>query len=201
MTRKAFNPNDYPGYFTKGKDTMIVKLNNVRLAFPHLFTPQVQESGEPKYNASFLLDTSNPACKEIEAALLDVANAKWGANKGKALLDQLKKQGRVCYRSGDDKSQYDGFEGNMYITASNKTRPLVVDRDRSVINAADGKVYPGCFVNTSVEIWAQDNKHGKRINASLRGVQFLRDGDAFAGGAPASPDDFDDLSVEEESVA
>ncbi|EOA7521129.1 ssDNA-binding protein, partial [Escherichia coli] len=35
---------------------------------------------------------------------------------------------------------------------------------------------------------------GKRINASLGGVQFLRDGDAFAGGGVASADDFDDIS-------
>jgi hypothetical protein len=32
------------------------------------------------------------------------------------------------------------------------------------------------------------------VNASLRGVQFLRDGDAFAGGGAASDDEFDDVS-------
>ena len=31
-------------------------------------------------------------------------------------------------------------------------------------------------------------------NATLGGVQFLRDGDAFAGGGVAAPDDFDDIS-------
>ncbi|EAA6845047.1 DUF2815 domain-containing protein, partial [Salmonella enterica subsp. enterica] len=35
---------------------------------------------------------------------------------------------------------------------------------------------------------------GKRVNASLSGVQFLRDGDAFTGGQPASADEFDDIS-------
>lgn len=39
-----------------------------------------------------------------------------------------------------------------------------------------------------------DNNFGKRINASLGGVQFYRDGDAFAGGGVASEDDFDDVS-------
>lgn len=49
-------------------------------------------------------------------------------------------------------------------------------------------------MNASIELWAQDNKQfGKRINAQLRGVQFLRDGDAFAAGSPASEDEFEDL--------
>uniref|UniRef100_T1HEF4 Uncharacterized protein n=2 Tax=cellular organisms TaxID=131567 RepID=T1HEF4_RHOPR len=39
-----------------------------------------------------------------------------------------------------------------------------------------------------------DNNFGKRINASLGGVQFLRDGDAFAGGGVATPDDFENMS-------
>ncbi|MWN55950.1 ssDNA-binding protein, partial [Escherichia coli] len=52
----------------------------------------------------------------------------------------------------------------------------------------------GCYVNAVIDIWAQDNNFGKRINASLGGVQFLRDGDAFAGGGVASADDFDDIS-------
>jgi hypothetical protein len=52
-----------------------------------------------------------------------------------------------------------------------------------------------------VEIWAQDNNYGKRINASLKGVQFVRDGDAFAGGGAASPDEFEDLSADASAAA
>jgi hypothetical protein len=32
------------------------------------------------------------------------------------------------------------------------------------------------------------------MNCALKGVQFVKDGDAFAGSAPASEADFDDLS-------
>jgi hypothetical protein len=43
----------------------------------------------------------------------------------------------------------------------------------------------------------QDNKHGKRANAMLKSVQFLRDGESF-GAAPVNPDDeFDDDMVGE----
>ncbi len=75
-----------------------------------------------------------------------------------------------------------------------KPRPTVIDRDRTALIQADGRPYAGCYVNAVVDIWAQDNNFGKRINASLSGVQFLRDGDAFAGGGVAAPDDFDDIS-------
>jgi hypothetical protein len=73
----------------------------------------------------------------------------------------------------------------------------VVDRDRTPLTASDGKPYAGCFVNAVVELWAQDNQYGKRINASLGGVQFAADGDAFGGGGVRTEaDDFDDLSVD-----
>jgi hypothetical protein len=82
-----------------------------------------------------------------------------------------------------------------------KGRPLVIDRNRDPLTAADGKPYSGCYVNVSIDVWAQDNKYGKRINAQLKGIQFVRDGDAFGGGAPASPDEFEDLGVPEEEDA
>ena len=57
------------------------------------------------------------------------------------------------------------------------------------------------YVNGSIELWCQDNAYGKRINATLRGVQFLKDGEAFAGGGSASADEFDDLGVDDEEEA
>lgn len=39
-----------------------------------------------------------------------------------------------------------------------------------------------------------DNNVGKPINASLGGIQFYPDGDAFAGSGVATDDDFDDMS-------
>jgi hypothetical protein len=44
-------------------------------------------------------------------------------------------------------------------------------------------------VNTNVTLWTQDNKFGKAIRANLRIVQFVKDGKAFSGSAPANADD------------
>ena len=80
------------------------------------------------------------------------------------------------------------------MSARSKTKIMVADRDKSPLSAQDGKPYAGCYVDASIELWAQDNNFGKRVNATLRWVQFRRDGDAFAGSAPATDDELDDLS-------
>lgn len=174
---------------------MKVKLKDVRLAFPQLFEAKtVNGEGKPAFSASLLLDPSDPQVKAIEAAIEQVAKEKWGA-KADAMLTAMRKADKVALHDGDLKATYDGFPGNLYVSARSATRPLVIDKDKSPLTEQDGKPYAGCYVNASIELWAQDNNYGKRINASLGGIQFSRDGDAFAGGGAASEDEFDDLTA------
>lgn len=173
---------------------MKIKLNNVRLAFPALFEAKtVNGEGDPAFSASFLMEPNHPAVAELRAAFEQIGKEKWAA-KWPAIKKEIEAKDRLALHDGDLKSQYGGFEGNLYVSSRAKTRPLVIDKDRSPLTAADGKPYAGCYVNASIELWAQDNNYGKRINATLRGVQFYRDGDAFAGGAPADADEFDDVA-------
>lgn len=173
---------------------MKVKLTNVRLAFPQLFeAATVNGEGKPAFSASFLIDPTDPQVKAINAAIEAVAKGKWGA-KADAMLKQMRATDKVALHDGDLKAQYSGFEGMLYVSSRSQTRPTVVDRDKTPLVQADGKPYAGCYVNAVVELWAQDNNYGKRINASLAGVQFFRDGDAFAGGGAASEDEFDDVT-------
>ena len=171
---------------------MQLSLNNARLAFPAIFEAKSVANEEPAFSASLILTPDHPQIAAINEAIEAVAKEKWGA-KASEILKGLRAKDNVCLHDGDEKSNYDGFEGNFYISARAKTRPLVIDRDKSPLVQSDGRPYGGCYVNASLDIWAQDNQFGKRINATLKGVQFYRDGDAFTGGAPASPDDFDNL--------
>lgn len=168
---------------------MKLQLKNVRLAFPNLFH---QDETYGKYGAQFLIDPKNPCIPELEKAIKKVAEDKWGA-KAETTLKAIKSGNKCCFYDGDAKADYDGFAGNMALSAGNSIRPTVVNKDRSPVTEADGVVYGGCYVNAIVEIWAQDNQWGKRINASLSGVQFVKDGEAFSGGGVASADDFDDI--------
>lgn len=173
-----------------------VKLSNVRLSFADLFQPD-QKYG--RYGASFPIVPGSANAKALDAAILEVATAKWGA-KAQTILTKLKSDGVVAFqaspKTNSEGEVYDGFQGMHALNASNKARPTVVDRDRSPLAEGDGRPYAGCYVNAIVELWAQDNSWGKRVNATLKGIQFYADGEAFSGGTPASVEDFDDLSVE-----
>ena len=151
--------------------------------------------GEAAFSASFLLHPTHKQLPEIKKALLAVAKEKWGA-KGEAIYKALEASDKICLHKGDSKAEYDGFEGMLYVSSRSKTRPTVFDGQRNELTEADGKPYSGCYVNASIELWAQENDFGKRVNAQLRGVQFLRDGDAFAGGGkPADADEFDEIGA------
>jgi len=180
---------------------MKLKLSNVRLAFPTLFEAKtVNGEGKPAFSASFLIEPTDPQVDAINQAIDACAKDKWGA-KADAILKAMRGADKTFLHDGDLKENYDGFAGMLYISSRSTTRPLVIDADKSILTEKDGKPYAGCYVNASIELWAQDNNYGKRINASLRGVQFRRDGDAFAGGAPASEDEFDDLTVGADDLA
>lgn len=178
-----------------------VMLKNVRLAFGDaIFTAKAGGDGEgkPAFSCTFILPPNHPDLPKLKAAMKAAAAAKWGA-KGEERLKALIAGQKVCLRNGDEKSDYDGFSGNLYVSARSNVRPLVIDTDRSPLSEGDGRPYSGCFVNGKIAIWAQDNKYGKRINAQLQGVQFFKDGDAFGGGRPASVDEFE--TIEEGGAA
>jgi len=179
----------------------VIMLPNVRMAFPQIFTPsQVNNEGKPAFSASFLFPPTHPVVAIIQAAITKVANAKWG-EKGPEILKALIAGDKVCLHNGDSKSQYDGFVGNLFVSARSPTRPGVFAQDRSPLVEADGKPYSGCYVNAQIALWAQANNFGKRVNAQLRGVQFLRDGEAFGGGAVAQADEFDVVEGAEADAA
>lgn len=175
--------------------TTIVKLLGVRLAFPHLF--QAQESddgGGARYTGAFILPPDHPQLAEVKAAMAQAAKTKW-KDEAAGVYKTLEKKDRLALHDGDDKSKYAGYKGNLFINAARQEKdgpPLVIGIDKMPLTPKSGKPYSGCYVNVSLEFWAMDHpKNGQRICASLRGVQFVKDGEAFAGSAAASADEFD----------
>jgi hypothetical protein len=184
----------------KGEDNIIM-LVDVRLAFPQLWTAtQVNGEGKAAFSASFLMPPDHPDVAKIKAAIAKTATAKWGA-KTAEYLPVLVASDKVCLHNGDLKSNLEGYTGNLFVSARGPMRPLVIDADKSVLTEADGRPYSGCFVNAQIALWAQENNYGKRINAQLRGVQFLRDGEAFSGGGVASPDEFEPVAQDADDAA
>lgn len=167
----------------------LIRLKDVRLSFARLFKAKAfQEGQDPRFEATFLLDPTNPAhaeqIKEIRQAAAKLAKAKWGE-----IPEDLKK----CYGLADEdpkKKKYDGYPGMFYLITANTQRPTVCNRLReAVVEGQPQCPYSGCYVNTNVTLWTQDNKFGKAIRANLRIVQFVKDGKAFSGSAPANAED------------
>lgn len=180
-----------------------VKLNDVRISFPVLWearAPSNQPNAKKKFSAAFIFPKGSPAEKAVLSAMTAVAKAKWG-EKAKDVFTSLKAGDKLALHDGDSKATNAGYSGNMFLNASGELRPLVVDRNRSPLTSSDGKPYPGCYVNAYIQVWAQDNQFGKRINASLMGVQFLRDGERLAGGSVVTADDFEAIPEAAEGAA
>lgn len=174
-------------------------LNNVRVAFAQgIFEAgTVNGEGKPRYSCSFLLDDKHPQYQQIIDKMKAVAKDKW-KDKSDAFYKAAEKADKLALHDGDLKPQYDGYPGNWYLSAAAQegNPPTVVNQDRTPFDAKKGnkKIYSGCFVNASIEFWAQDNAYGKRINCTLRGVQFFKDGDSFSAASAASSDEFAEVT-------
>lgn len=179
------------------ENTNILKLKNVRLAFAHgLFEARSINGGSAKYNCSFIIPKDHPQIAEIKAKIMEVAKAKWGA-KAEAILRDSKGAGKYPLHDGDvEKSSTKGYAGNYFVNANADDRPTLLQRDaKTPVVKGDGILYSGCQVNASVDVWAQDNSNGKRVNFGLRGVMFKSDGDKLAGGGGAADvSEFADLA-------
>lgn len=162
-----------------------ITLKNVRLSFPSLFTTEMYEGEDTgKFSGTFLLEKEKDD-KQIASLQKQIAQAI--KDSGLKIRDD-----KIALRDGED-SEVKGMENVMTIKAFSNRRVNVVNRDKTPLYAEDDVIYAGCYVNAVINLWVQNNKYGKRINANLVAVQFVKDGEAF-GQAPVNIDDlFDDI--------
>lgn len=179
-------------------------LKDVRLSFPDLHTPGQPPANSqdktPKYGGQFIFAKDSEAYKVAFAEFCRVAQEKFGAN-WQTVVAALAKD-KKALRDGNfnlakDGTVRDGYKDMFYIVARNKAKPAIVDQRVQPLTADSGKPYGGCYVNAKVEFYAMDKPgFGKSINATLKAVQFVRDGQAFAGG-PGTADGFEDMGGDE----
>lgn len=162
-----------------------IKITNARLSFPSLFKKaSFDGSSEGKYEATFIVPKEgNEAWYKSVKAEIDAATAE---KKIKVASDKL------FIKDGDELDRPE-YEGCWVVKAANSKRPTTLHRDRTPVTEEDEVFYAGCYVNGIIEPWVQNNSFGKRVNANLLGVQFVKDGEPF-GTAPVDvTDDFDDI--------
>lgn len=178
-------------------------LTNVRLSFAKVYKPEGFKGSDEnkKYQGTFLINmkTQKDIIKQVKQQLEKCAENKW---PGKVPKSVNFNKNKCCVRIGEDMDNpQEGYEGHVVIKASNKAKPRLLSCTRNAkgkfdeILEKDGLIYGGAFVNARVNLWAQDNDWGKRINCELQAIQFVAHGESFEGGGidPNVADDFDEV--------
>lgn len=172
-----------------------ILLKKVRLSFPQLFTPRAFQAGQdPRFEASFILDPANKDHAEqiaaIKAEIVRLAGEAFGGPT------KIPRDLKTCLVDGNTKD-YAGYKDMLVLTSHNKVRPTVVNRQKAPVAEGDPQApYAGCYVNATVNLWVQNNQFGKRVNASLRAVQFYDDGEAFGRGPVDADSEFEAIGDE-----
>lgn len=158
-----------------------------RIKFPEdLFEPKDYD-GNLRYGCGVLVEKGTPMAKTLNAAVEAVKSA---GSLGNVSAE------RVCVSDGDE-SEFEADHGHLVLRCGNNKRPKVVNRNLVKLPADNDVLYAGCVVNVDVEIWAQKNKFGKRVNADLLGVQFVREGDRIGGGTQPTSSNFKNLDEDD----
>ena len=162
--------------------------DDVRLSYPHLFTPYAgtDDNGKekkPKFSGRFLMPNDE---FKAEKAALDAHLIKLQ----KEWFKQKLPSANLFFRDGDETGKEE-FEDMWYVQASESLRPQVLGARKEVLQESNNVVYGGCYVNVLIRPWKQDNKYGRKINANLIGVQFKRDGERFGAERPNASEAFD----------
>lgn len=149
-----------------------------RLSYPALLEPKTKpNSTELAYSCSLVFPKGTDLSK-----LYAAAHAAGIAKFGEAKYQQLIKLGKIRtpFRTDGDEKGYP--EGSVYLNASSKTRPQIVDqRLQPVVTDDEQGIYAGCWVRASINFYGYDTQGNKGVGVGLNNVQKVRDDARFDG--------------------
>ena len=180
----------------------IIYLSNVRLSFPHLAEPQRQvneATGKERisYNCEFIMPQDHAGFTQFMQRYGSMVLEKWKEH-AQTIMGMIQNARKLrCFGRGEEKinkktfQPYDGYAGNVFITAGRDSQPQVIQADGQPIDPTNTmayqqltrKMYGGCRVNAAVKPWLQENKHGRGVRCDLIAVQFAGDDAPFGDGA------------------
>lgn len=174
-----------------------VVTGKVRLSYCHLFEPHSSfEGNDPKYSTVILVPkTDTKTIKAIkqaqQAALENGKHSKFGGS--------IPKNWKNTFRDGDEEADLEKnpeYEGHMFMTISNNTRPGIVDAQvRPILDQTE--VYSGCYARVSMNAFPFSASGNKGVSFGLNHVQKMADGDPF-GSITKAEDDFEALDEDED---
>ena len=126
----------------------IIVLSNVRLSFRHLAEPQRQvneATGKERisYNCEFLMPQDHAGFQQFMARYGAMALEKWKEH-AQTVMGMIQSDRKLrCFGRGEEKvnkktfQPYDGYAGNVFITAGRDSAPQMIQPDGSPIDPAN----------------------------------------------------------------
>lgn len=181
-------------------DDGCIRVDNVTCSYPHLDKAwKKNEKDKAKFSVTGLAPKETHA--DAKTLMVDVINELLKGNKMGKIGAEHK---FVRNGDGEDGPLKPETEGMWVIKASeNPDRPPKCRDQRGTLLDADeiAKLfYPGCVINILIRPWAQDNDFGKKINANLIGVQFVKKGERIGEAAIDDDGAWDELDVEDNDL-
>lgn len=158
----------------------------VRFSYVNVFTPREGlDGGDPKYSVVLLIRKNDKTTldrinKAIAAATEDGKTRLWGGKLPKGLKNPL--------HDGDLEKEGEEYENMMYLSASNKRKPGVVDADLMEIIDKD-EFYSGCWGRAQIRFFPYNTK-SNGIGCSLENLQKVKDGERFGTPVQSAADAF-----------
>lgn len=163
-----------------------VTTGKFRSSYANVFVARSIEDGDPMYSITMLFDKDDPCLKDLKKVAKNAVANKWGSNPPKNL--------RSPFRDPDDDDKHPGeaYKGKIYIRASSKTKPGIVDAHRNAI-IDPNEFYSGCYARATLNAFGYDTKGNKGVSFGLNNLQKLGEGERLDGRV-AAEDDFDDYN-------
>lgn len=164
-----------------------------RVSFPHVFEAKaIVEGQEPKYSIAMLFDKKTdlaPLKKAVQNAILE----KYGTTE----KDELPENFRMPFRNGDTKTDLAGYAGTIFVNASSKQKPGLVDKDLNPILDKE-EFYPGCYARATLIAFCYDVSGNSGVSFSLQNIQKVKDGESLSGKKKAE-DEFEVIEDDSDS--
>ena len=170
-----------------------------RSSFPHVFEAHTGFEGqEPKFSIVMLFDNKTdlgkapvgkdgkPASVSMKQAVFNAATEKWGPK------EKWPKNLRLPFRDGNEKEDLNGYANTIFVTATSKQRPGVINQKMKPIVKEDESFYAGCYARATLIAFAYDKAGNRGVSFSLQNLQKTRDGEQFSG-RRAAEDEFEEI--------
>lgn len=183
---------------TRGKGYVLYKTGEIRLdmvrgSYVHALKPFKKKNAPADQEGKFGIVGLLPM--ETHAEAKDACVAR---------IAELCKENKVAKVATDDKFIRNGndsakveYEDHFTVNASELRPPKLRDRQGNLLDrGADAEqirdlFQSGHWFNILIRPWFQDNEHGKKVNAGLIGIQFVKKDKTFGQGEIDESDAWD----------